>query len=1456
MVATVVELRSSAVAVTYYERDGYYAKNDPEHRQASFWYGDAAKALGLKAHVRPSRFESVLSGYVPGTDLRLGRMREGEHDHRPGWDITLSAPKSVSLEALVMGDRRVIRAHDEAVRATLGFVEAELLQTRGWDPATRRRPRVKAEGMVVAGFRHLASRDQDPQLHTHCVLANMTRNASGEWRSVEPTKIRRSEKLIGAYYRNELALRLQALGMAVSPTLVGRVPGFELAGYERSFLDAFSGRRREILAYLEQKDLSYTAKHTQMAALHTRRRKEDKSLADLVPEWRARARALGLVREKTALTPSRPLDPVTGERVGLPRVPPPDLPPNEIRSLKRAPALPALPRQPRDDVAALARVNPTPPRSPAPAELSQEPERGVLESVARAVSHVAERRTAIPEAEIRAVALGHAPGRYTLAEVDAAIARLVSGGELIEADRRGMDRAFVTDRAVKAERQVLASMRAGRGKGAALAGADAVEVRLGASRLTQGQREAVRTVLLSNDLVVGVQGHAGSGKTTMLREVKALLGDTRAADTRAAERKIQGLAPSAAAARVLAREADIPSRTLQHFLTRFDDLSDPARLARGREEYGGAVLAVDEASMIDTVRADALLRIARDLEVARVALVGDTAQLKAVDAGQPFRLLQKAGMATATMDEVLRQRDPALRATVGRAREGAPDAAIAALGNRVREAPREALGIEAARRWLALAPEQRADTLILAPTHAIRRQANEAVREGLAEEGVLRGRTLAVDRLVNRRLTRALAADIRSYEPGDTVVFHRDVFGCRANDVCTVTGHDGGRVVLAHADGERRFQPSGNAARYLGLYDTERIELRAGDLIRWTRNRKAPPGRGRHPRGPDLVNGGEAEIVEIGYRRVLFREGGREFGLSLTDPQLRHLDHAYCSTVHAAQGRTARAAIAVLDAGAGADRELFHVELSRASEEFLLLTDDRDALIESMAYDRGEDGALEALGIDLSEPPVVDPEEFAALAADWQALLREGEAANTLPFLLPGYRDVMAQAAAFAQIEDLPEDMRRLTDSMLAKHGEHLAHDREVQDLVEGIRDHWRRWPELGWAAFSQGVPVEQLPEHAAWREEGAALLEAAARLGADGEATHGEVAHHLHAMPGRSAGLEDAVEMLERTRLLDDAGRFERAWSALRDRAAETGVPELHAQGYRQVEELGQELAVAEGLDARTRRAVAEWREVDAAQRALAEEVRALPSRIAAWQAAVLPQDEPGELDPAHPARQSWREEGAALQAAAKHILRPEDAHAPYLDAVPGGREAVRQAAEEIAAALRKDGYRAFGWLTKEVNRQARETRTEAFHVPRYGDLVAQAESLAAQAALPARTQEVVASWLNYHARCEPICRQIREWPARSGRADGGLPRTSGEARRARRLAAAGGAPARRGPCDAGKRRPTGAPSGRHAGRARSAGRGHGPPRPRAARGRGAGDDRAVFGRTPMGGGDGRDRL
>ena len=120
MVAKVNRLGSAAASVHYFEREGgYYARNDPEHRRASRWHGAGAAAAGLKGRVDARRFREVLEGKVPKTDIRLGRRtHEGETEHEPGHDITLSPPKSVSLEALLWGRDDVVRAHDRAVRAS------------------------------------------------------------------------------------------------------------------------------------------------------------------------------------------------------------------------------------------------------------------------------------------------------------------------------------------------------------------------------------------------------------------------------------------------------------------------------------------------------------------------------------------------------------------------------------------------------------------------------------------------------------------------------------------------------------------------------------------------------------------------------------------------------------------------------------------------------------------------------------------------------------------------------------------------------------------------------------------------------------------------------------------------------------------------------------------------------------------------------------------------------------------------------------------------------------------------------------------------------------------------------------------------------------------------------------------------------------------------------------------
>ncbi len=1055
MVATVTDIGSASSTVHYFEQDGYYAKDDPEHRRASFWHGAAARALGLGRHVSPKTFHAILQGCVPGTDIRLGRLRDGEHQHRPGVDITLSAPKSVSLAALLHGDRRVVRAHDEAVRETLDWVETDLLQTRGWDPATRRRPRVKAHGMAAATFRHLASRNLDPQLHTHCVVANMTRNGAGEWRSIEATALRRGKKLIGAHYRNGLARRLEALGYGIVPAMIGPVPGFELEGYDREVREAFSTRRRDILEDIRRRGGAYSAARAQQAALYTRRRKAEPAMPELRRIWRRRALEAGLPPRETAARTRR------GRRVE-----------------RQAEARPVLP---------------------------------VHEAVWRAVAHLEERSSVFAAGDIAAHALGQAPGRYSLREAEAAVEELRRDGHLVQATLRGADRAFVTDRALRAERGNIAWMRDGAGAGAPAADGAAVERELAAGPLTEGQREAVRTILLSQDRVVGVQGHAGTGKTVMLRETARLAGAC----------KVVGLAPSMAAVRALEREAGIPARTLQWFLARHRDIGDriagPERLAEARLAFGGAVLAVDEASMVSSAQMRQLMRISERIGIARLALVGDTGQLRSVEAGQPFRQLQQAGMATARMDEVLRQRDPDLREAVAAIRKGEPAEAVERLGGNVHEAEADELGEAAARLWLSLHPEARARTAILAPTHALREDIDEAVREGLRDEGLLHGRVLEIERLVGLGLTRAQKADIANYRPGDVLVFHKDIYQYRvkADDALTVTGTDRGQVSLHHPDGRpRRIDPSKPVRYRYEAYETRPIRLQAGDRIRWTRN----------DRKRGLVNGGEAEVLAIGSRLVKIGIGdGRTLSLRRDDPQLRHVDHAWSATLHAAQGATRDNAIVVLDSGHGlpVDRAALYVGISRARDNAVVLTDNREDLVEALEAHAGAAmTALEAVGEEIAPPaplPIPAREALWPELSAWRALEEEARRQGTIPFYVEGCAEAVERLAELGRTPGVAAGVAAEAERVAGAHAA-AGEARAALDRLHEVLEAW-----IDGRAGLTGRTGDRGPEYDDWRKAAGRLLAAADGIDAEEERWR----PHLDARPAVRDGIAEAREAL-----------------------------------------------------------------------------------------------------------------------------------------------------------------------------------------------------------------------------------------------------------------------------------------------------------------------------------------
>ena len=937
MVASIGAVAAPAQGASYYEKDGYYAKDDPEHREASGWAGRGAEELGLTGPVDPKIFKAVLEGKVPdGSGTELGRRgKGGEILHRPGRDLTLSAPKSVSLAALVGGDARVVDAHDRAVARTLAWFEKNVAETRMKDPETGRMVRTGGQKTVIATFRHDTSRNLDPALHTHGVIANMVQGEDGKWRSMANEKLYESKMLLGALYRSELAAGLARLGYGIEKTHAdGR---FEIAGVSREVVEAFSTRRAEIEAAVAERGGGNTAddqRLAQRAALMTRAAKRDVDREALRESWQRQAEGLGfdargLVAEARAREAGRDAGKDAGRAAGAGPAAGNGAVPGAGAAVEAEPA-----------------AREAAPVSPATA------------AVEWAVAHLSEREAVFARTNLLAAALAHSPGAAAIGDIEREVAAREKAGTLHAARLPGAEGLLTTDRAVADERETIALMRAGECRGAVPMRARAVDKALRGGPLTHGQKEAVKLIVASEDRTVGVQGYAGTGKTTMLRRARGLL-----------EKKgyeVRGLAPSASAARTLEGEAGIGSETLQRFLARYAGVAEGRMTRKGEKDMRGqfakTALVVDEGSLASTVQARNLLRIADALRIPRVVLVGDAKQLDAVDAGKPFAQLQKAGMPTAVMDEIMRQRDPALKEAVEASLAGDVARAFDKLGDNIEAVKPDNLAGAATARWLALSPEERARAGLMAPSHGLRERINEIVRERLVRDGAVHGPATTVERLVSRGYTNAEKTLAANYMRGDVVAFHRPYtrLGVEKGDELRVSGVDRKTrtVNLEGADGRAvAWEPNRIAARAGGVevYRSDQIELRAGDHIRWTRN----------DAGLGLVNSGAAEVAAVRDGKVTFRlEDGRALDLAPGDPQLRHLDRAWASTVHAFQGRTVDTVIAAMEANHPhlTTQKSFYVEISRACDRAELVTDDRAALKEQLEAATGERiAALEAV---------------------------------------------------------------------------------------------------------------------------------------------------------------------------------------------------------------------------------------------------------------------------------------------------------------------------------------------------------------------------------------------------------------------------------------------------------------------------------------------------------------
>jgi ATP-dependent exoDNAse (exonuclease V) alpha subunit len=549
-----------------------------------------------------------------------------------------------------------------------------------------------------------------------------------------------------------------------------------------------------------------------------------------------------------------------------------------------------------------------------------------------------EREAVVDERALIRDGLRRGMGEITYAQVCANLeARLASGEfQVVERPRGAPGRQFTTAKTIEAEHEILRRMREGQNHvEPVLSRPHAITVADQFPHLNRAQKSVVEDVLSSPDRVQGIQGFAGTGKTTTLTVLRS-----------AAERQgyqVEGFAPTSRAARQL-NDAGIEAGTLQGFLVR---TANPDL----REQKH--VYLVDESSLASTNQIrEFLSRLGPD---DRVLLIGDIRQHQGVEAGRPFEQLQEAGMHTAKLDEIVRQQDPALKSAVEMLATGQVSAALDALQQqgRVKEIPNREERVRAVAKIYVESPE---NTLIVSPDNASRRQLNVAVRQELKAIGTVAPEDHTFRVLAQRQdMTGAERSWASHYEVEDVVRYTRgsEAIGIEAAAYASI-------IAINPAANQLTVE---KANKELATYDPRRLtgvsvyreierEFSIGDRIQFT-----APDKSLGVANRDLAT---IEAIQPDGRLSARLDNNRQIEFNASEH--RHFDHGYAVTSHSSQSLTAERVLIHADTSVHPDllnSRFGYVSISRASHEATLFTDDMAKLAPQLGVDTSKTSALE-----------------------------------------------------------------------------------------------------------------------------------------------------------------------------------------------------------------------------------------------------------------------------------------------------------------------------------------------------------------------------------------------------------------------------------------------------------------------------------------------------------------
>src|SRR5664280_1061943 len=594
------------------------------------WSGTTAEQLGLVGQVDAESLRNLLAG-VSATGEPLGARLSA--DRRPGYDLTFSAPKGVSLLWAFGADHtrtRISEAHDRAVGAVLDQLSTEACFVRRGAGGQELR---EANGFIGAAFRHRTSRAGDPQLHTHVVVPNLVQGADSRWSAPDGRHLYTWQKTAGTLYQSALRSELAPLGLRWQ---VRRNGLGKLSDIPKNILRTFSKRRADIEAAMDERGVT-SASAAEKAALATRARKPDETAPfDLLRAgWTAQLAEIPYPDGEGGHHPATPGDLVLDATVrGSAALPEPD----QVEAVFSVLAGEA--RVSLDDWEIDDQLAPDTRAMPVTLFGSTFSRRDAICAVARAFDVTPDRAMVLTskflerESVHRVLADPEAGARGDGEQVR------TKSGRLIPATSG--DRRYTTTELLAAEERIITSAVERIGERTAQVAPSLVDQVLGRHPHLDGeQADGVRALLTSGNGYDLIIGQAGTGKSTML--AAARIGWEEAGF------RVIGTAVAARTAADLETSTGIPSSSLTQILA---DLKESGGLTSRH------VIVVDEASMVGSRSLDRL-RHHVDVGGAKLLLVGDNRQLSSIDAGGALRTLSKElGGHVVTLTTNRRQADP------------------------------------------------------------------------------------------------------------------------------------------------------------------------------------------------------------------------------------------------------------------------------------------------------------------------------------------------------------------------------------------------------------------------------------------------------------------------------------------------------------------------------------------------------------------------------------------------------------------------------------------------------------------------------------------------------------------------------------------------------------------------------------------------------------------------------